>query len=150
MWAGVASDLAELFGSGIYKALLEEPDYQLFLGRAGLKKPFPRDMRFLSKKQQEDLQSAAQMHAGLLIADLQKGESLRERRAKAQTVEGPVTLYRSWNGAYPKSKFGFWWFSEGLMREAQAQAAPLPAKQMEWLRDRLAVPMTGVIAIASR
>ncbi|MCS7025841.1 MAG: hypothetical protein NZV14_13650 [Bryobacteraceae bacterium] len=140
MWQRVKDELAELMASQIFKVLLGNPEYQLFLNRAGLSGKLPSKLELVSKEKRQAISEMALMHATLLVNQLSDLNAVRAHRAKALLLEGPLQLYRLWNSAYPRSKNGFWWFSQGLL-DRSASAGPNPADRLHWLRDKLAISM---------
>jgi hypothetical protein len=78
------------------------------------------------------------MCAQLFVMDLNALGALRERRAKALVIEGPMTLYRIWDSKMD-NRTRHWWFSEHLFNLTAAQSAIAKQSVRDWLRDRLAL-----------
>jgi hypothetical protein len=103
----------------------------------------PKDT-FANHRRISDLQprlnAAAQMCAKLMFMNVEASRSLRERRAKALVLEGPLTLYRIWDSSSDKDRRNWnWWFSEGLWNLAIAKSESVNQPTRDWLRDKLAV-----------
>lgn len=140
MWSNIKDELAELLASQIFKVLLPNPEYQLFLQRAGLNGKLPRTLNVVSNGTRTAISEMARMHAILLVNQLSGLDAVRERRAKVLQLEGPITLYRLWNSHKPWSRHGPWWFSQSLL-DMSMEAGPSRAGRLHWLRDKLAVSM---------
>ncbi|MBL8227743.1 MAG: hypothetical protein JNL98_04675 [Bryobacterales bacterium] len=140
MWSNLKEELTDLMASQIFKTLLPNREYQLFLQRAGLNGKLPRTLTVVSNETRGAISEMARMHASLLLNQLADLDAVRERRAKVLLLEGPITLYRLWNSAKPWSMNGPWWFSQGLLDMSLA-AGPNRADRLHWLRDKLAVSM---------
>jgi hypothetical protein len=140
MWEAVQQDFQQLIASRIYKCLLKNEDHEKFLRRAGFRGRLPSNLNGSSGDHRAALQEAAGFQVHLLISDLKQADSLRERRAKAIELTAPLKLYRLWDSSSQRSRYGFWWFSEGLW-EMSAAAGSSIAARAAWLRDHLAVSL---------
>ncbi len=138
MWTDVENDLAKLLTTRAFPSLAAEPAYQELFRRAGFPGKLPTDLALLPPQKRADLEQAARMTAQLLRLELEKANSLRERRAKVEVIEGPITLYRAWSNRHG-NRVRSWWFSPHLLEAALGDAGHDRAKTLAWLRDRLAV-----------
>ena len=168
MWVDVQRDLAQILSSRLYPILATDPGYRVMLRNAGLASipertdgrvdpgfaqaqsgwrssvPMKTPLKIHSSVQQlppavrANLDSAARMCAQLAVMDVSALGALRERRAKAIVLDGPVSLYRMWDSS-SDNRTRHWWFSENLFNLASSQSAAANQSTRDWLRDRLAV-----------
>jgi len=69
---------------------------------------------------------------------VEDARSLDPGTIRAKILIGPVTLYRvSQQGS--KAPIGIWWFSEQVAQRCRDEAGADGAKQLDWLRNVLAV-----------
>lgn len=140
MWSDVQQDFADILASRVFPALVGDPGYVRIFHNAGMANLIPRDPSALRPGMKSNLDEAARMCAQLLTLHVEGMGSLRERRAKALVVEGPVTLYRLWSQRQ-NNRIGPWWFTEGVLHQATSAAAGNRQAALEWLRDRLAISL---------
>jgi hypothetical protein len=139
MWNPVTKPYAQMLSNHIYPALFGNVEYRSFLEHAGIKPPYPRDVVGLSPLQRKALSETAEVRACLLGLDLQSLETLEPSGAHAVELSGPLHLYRLWNSEHPESFFGFFWFTEKLLRQSYQDGRNSKKDRLEWLRGQLAV-----------
>lgn len=170
MWADVERELSSILSSRLFPALATDPGYCVMLRNAGLfsipgdkhgkvdptfakaqtawrnsvpmKAPanLHSSIQNLPPAIQARLQTAAKMCAQLMLMDVEMMNCLRERRAKAVVLDGPVTLYRVWDSK-SDNRTRHWWFSEHLLNVAVRESKVAKQSPRDWLRDRLAVSL---------
>lgn len=101
-----------------------------------------KSVQVLSDATRTQLETAARLCAQLAVMHIDSQQSLRERRAEAIVLEGPVTIYRLWD-SIDMNQTRNWWFSENLLHEARTKSESAGLSEKEWLRDRLAVSLNS-------
>ena len=138
MWANVQDELAAILSSRVFPSLAQDTGYRLMFRNAGLTGKLPPDIAGLPPAIQEKLRQAAQMCAQLVTRHVEGLAALRERRAKAVVLAGPLTLYRLWSQR-KNDQVRAWWFTAGVLDQAISASAGNRGVAIDWLRDRLAV-----------
>lgn len=141
MWSNVEDQLAVLLSTEVFQTLMQDEAYVQLFRKAGLPGRIPSDIGLLPPKQKEQLREAARMTAQLVTMHVEGGSSLRERRAKAVVLEGPMKMFRLWNSDRPFSKNGSWWFTKGLLDMAMDAGRGNRKTTLDFLRNALAVPL---------
>jgi hypothetical protein len=141
MWSSIEDELLRILSTRVFHTLAGDPGYVEIFRRAGFKGKLPTDLASAPAAVREKLLTAARMCAQLLRMEVASQNSLRERRAKAVVLEGPVTMYRLWSNKNPKQRIGPWWFTSNLLEQALAETANDQTKAADWLRDRLAISL---------
>ena len=140
MWSDVERQLAELLATESFPTLLGNPGYMHMLANAGMSGIIPRDPTELRPSARLQFTEAARMCAQLVTLHVEGMNSLRERRAKAVTLEGPTILYRLWSQRH-STRIGPWWFTDGVLKQALSESGGNQTVALAWLRDRLAVSL---------
>lgn len=140
MWTAVENELATMLSTRVFHTLTSDPAYVLLFRRAGFQGKLPADLEHAPAGVRAKLLQSARMCAQLLRMDVESKHSLRERRAKAVVLEGPVTLYRLWSNQ-DQNRTRPWWFSPNLLSQALGETGNDRAQAIAWLRDRLAISL---------
>jgi hypothetical protein len=133
------SDLAEqLFGlytAEIYPVLVNnDPLYQRSLAKAGL----GWQPRSVPAAQRASFEAEMKMQAWLAARRVEEAKSLVPGTIRAKLLTGRVTLYRV-SQQKSRAPIGIWWFTDKVAERCRAEAGADGAKQLEWLRNVLAV-----------
>ena len=140
MWSSVEDEFVRILSTQVFHTLADDPGYLEVFRKAGFKGKLPTDLAHAPAEVRQRLNIAARMCGQLLRMDVASKNSVREQRAKAVVVEGPMTLYRLWS-AKDRNRIGPWWFTSSLLEEALAQSNNDLPKAVDWLRDRLAISL---------
>ena len=133
--SGLADQLYGLYRAEIYAVLAaNDPEYQRSLANAGL----GWNVRTLPAVQRTAFEQEMKMQAFLGARRIEEARSLETATIRAKVLTGPITLYRvSQRGS--KAPIGIWWFTEKVAQRCSAEVGGDGAKQLEWLRNVLAV-----------
>jgi hypothetical protein len=131
---GLTEQLYEIYKAEIYEVLAKnDPEYQRSLTNAGL----GRHVRSIPAEQRVSFEQQMKMQAWMGARKVEEAKSLEPGSVRATVLRGPANLYRvsQQNSKAP----GIWWFSEQVARRCRAEVGTDGAKQLEWLRNVLAV-----------
>jgi hypothetical protein len=133
--SGLAEQLCGLFQAEIYIVLANnDPEYQRSLANAGL----GWNVRSVPDDKRASFDQEMKMRAWMAARRVEEARSLEPGTMRAKILSGPTTLYRvSQKGS--KGPVGIWWFSEKVAGRCRTEAGSDGAKQLEWLRNVLAV-----------
>lgn len=132
---GLADQLFRLYTAEIYPVLVKnDPEYQRSLAKAGL----GWNVTSVSASQRSSFEQEMKMQAWLGANRVSDAKSLDPATVRAKVLTGSMKLYRvSQKGSTAPP--GIWWFSEKLADKCKEEAGSDQTKQMEWLRNVLAV-----------
>lgn len=133
--SGLAEQLYALYKVDIYPVLASnDPEYQRSLANAGL----GWNIRSIPAGQRASFEQEMKMRAWMGARRVEEARSLDPATVRAKVLRGPATLYRvSQQGS--RAPIGIWWFTEQVAQRCRTEAGADGAKQLEWLRNVLAV-----------
>jgi hypothetical protein len=126
--------LFELYADAVYPVLIEsDPVYRRSLAKAGLRDK----QKSIPQEKQSSFRNEMRLQSWLAANKIQSANSLAPGSIRAKLISGPLTLYRvSQRGAAAP---GIWWFTEKVARRCRDEAGSESQKQLNWLRNVLAV-----------
>ncbi|MBC7925464.1 MAG: hypothetical protein H7039_07385 [Bryobacteraceae bacterium] len=140
MWSDVRKEFTDIISTRVFLNLRNDAEYLRFLENAGLKGVVPRELTALRPDMRSSVEQAARMLAHIVTRQIEEENCVRERRAKAIVLEGPVSIYRVWSQKH-NTRHRAWWFSQGVLDGALLSAAGDRNQALEWLRNRLAISL---------
>jgi hypothetical protein len=133
----IEQQLRRLYVARVYPVLTHnDPVYQHSLVKAGLGWSAPEAV---PASHRGSFEAEMGLQAWLGARRIEEARSLDPGTIFAKVLTGPLTLYRIADSATPPGRSGIWWFSEKVAKRCREAAGIDPRKQLDWLRNVLAV-----------
>lgn len=133
--SNLSGQLFDLYRSEIFPVLANnDPEYQRSLAAAGL----GWKVTTVPEEHRASFEEEMKMRAWMGARRVEEAKSLEPGSIRVKVLTGATTLYRVTQKG-TQTPPGIWWFSSKLAAECRKEAGSDPARQLEWLRNVLAV-----------